>query len=511
MSDESNIKKLFGNSILYIFSGVLAKGIHFFLLPVYTVFLTTSDYGIQNMVISFNSVMTYVVLLCLDSAILKYYSEFKGKKKELKRIYGTAISMVAISSAITLLLFIILKDFLSSQVLKDIDFFPYIILGYFILTFDAFFSLHKRMLEAQQNGSKVALVSVITVLFSTGITLILIGLLKKGAVGLLIAGAIASLGTVIFMIIDIVRNDMVILCLDINMLKKMLRYCIPLIPHHASGYIATFISKIFLNNSNSLAAVGLYGIASQFSNIIDTFQDSASHAYRPWIFVKLQNRAELDVKEIKNSIVLLLTFYTLIYGVVGLFCQEIIYFMTAEQYHGAWKVIPILVIYYSLKSIYYFYVDVCLFYKNTSNKVFIASLLGSLSNIIAAYFLVPVWGMYGSALAMITSICVLTSIVIIIVKQYGSVDIGYDLALMIKRITLSWIFIFAGISPSYLLNIKNVDFMNVIYKLLIAVLYLFIIWRINKKAVYSFTGQEDLCMVVKLAAEKLRHRGGKKE
>ena len=55
---------------------------------------------------------------------------------------------------------------------------------------------------------------------------------------------------------------------------------------------------------------------------------------------------------------------------------------------------------FSIKSMYYFYVNVIMFYKQ-ARKLFIATIIGSLMDIILAYLLVPRFGMYGSAIAFV--------------------------------------------------------------------------------------------------------------
>ena len=96
-------------------------------------------------------------------------------------------------------------------------------------------------------------------------------------------------------------------------MKRALAYSIPIIPHNLSTSIASFISKIFINNSASLATVGLYGIAMQFGSLIDLFQTSVNKAFSPWFYNVLHDERESDIPQIgvrKN----LLSLYQFISG-----------------------------------------------------------------------------------------------------------------------------------------------------------------------------------------------------
>ena len=479
-------RKLLSNTAFYAFADLIGKGLHFILLPLYTAFLTTTDYGIQNMVTSFNSVLNYVVLLCLDSAALKYYSEYSDDERKLKRFYGTAIVIVCSFALLVVTICLVSHTILEKYVFEGVDFVPYVLLGLSVLVLDSIYTLHRRMLEAQQKGKKVATVGVVAVIFSTGTTLVMIGIFKLGALGVILATLITSIGTVIFAIVDIFRNEMITICFDSELAKKMLSYSLPLIPHQLSGPLAALIGRIFLNTTGSLAVVGLYGVATQFSSVVDVFQDATSRAFRPWLFGILNNKGGGEYREkINNISCILISLYSVVAVGMGLFSQEIITVMTDKDYYGAWLVIPVLVFSVSVRTIYYFYFAQCLFYQGTSKYIFIASITANLCNIIASAALVPLIGMYGSAIAAMCSIVVNTTVIYIINRKNG--EIGFRLLKLLFRLIVSWIVIVIGVAPSYLVFSEGTTLFNVAYKIFSILIYLVLIWVINKRCIYSFT------------------------
>src|SRR5699024_5717105 len=92
----------------------------------------------------------------------------------------------------------------------------------------------------------------------------------------------------------------------------------------------------------------------RFGQLIDTVQSSVNKAFRPWFFEMMEKGVKDSKKQIVDLSTLLLTLYSLVYMVIGLFSQEAILIMTSKKYVMAWTVIPILVVGYSVKSIYYF-------------------------------------------------------------------------------------------------------------------------------------------------------------
>ena len=69
MTSNTSGKKVVLNSIIYSASGLLIKCFSFFLLPLYTAYLTTEDYGITSIAGSFIRTTEFIVAFSLFSAV----------------------------------------------------------------------------------------------------------------------------------------------------------------------------------------------------------------------------------------------------------------------------------------------------------------------------------------------------------------------------------------------------------------------------------------------------------
>ncbi|WP_034377730.1 lipopolysaccharide biosynthesis protein, partial [Dehalobacter sp. UNSWDHB] len=332
--------KVLANSFLYTFSTLLIRAINFILLPVYTLFLTPVDYGITNLISSFTNVATYVIAFSLYSAIIRFYADYKYDEVKLKRFYGTVIIFVAISGAIFVSSGFLLHTLLVSWLFEGVAFYPIVAISLITLTFTCFHSIHQYIMQGMQQGKKLTIVNLIVFAFQVGLNLLFIGVFKYGAVGVLIATLIINSGYFLYMLFDLNKNHLVTLCLDKKLLKEALKYSVPLMPHNLSTSIAGFTSRVFINNNGSLASVGLYSVASQFSVIIDTIQAAVNRAFSPW-FYDIMNNGE-NKNEVISLSRFLLILYSLLYMGIGLFSQEVIILMTNEKYFMAWTAIPVL-------------------------------------------------------------------------------------------------------------------------------------------------------------------------
>lgn len=505
MDDE---KKLFVNSALYTISGVFSKCVSFLLLPIYTIFLSPEDYGIKDLILGFNSMVTYLMLLSLDSALMRFHVDCKDDKKKLQALFSTVFWFVSAFSIAITVLCLIFNSYVTSWLLEGISFFPYVVLGLVILVFNVLQTLHRRFLEATLQGVKQTVISIIGVVGTAFFTLLFISFFSVGVTGALGAMALVNLGYVVYMIIDLGKNAILRLTFDVKLLAKCLKYSLPLVPHNMSNYIATFFSRVLLNISTGLSSVGLYSVAVQFASVIDTFQDSVGHAYRPWLNNILKNENQVNYrKRIKAVSSLLVTGYGFIFILFALFSEELILVMIANSYHEAWKLIPPLVIAYSINVIYYFYIYQCMYFHDTNKMIFVVSILGSLLSVIISYLVVPFWGAYGNIAAIAVSITIRSLMLMIIATRKEQV--GYSLGKMMKTLMFVWLFIIVGIAPSYAFSsIEGFKWYLIPYKFMIVVIYCTVVYFANRHTLYTVlhcSNFLEVCAWVKRHVSRRNH------
>ena len=488
-------KKVLENSFFYIFSSLLVKAMGFLLLPIYTLFLTPDDYGVTNLVIGFINVATFIVAFSLYSAAIRFYTDYKDNHRKLKRLYGTIISFVFISGIVSLTLGVVFRNAVVSIFFEGIEFYPIVFIAFLSLVFISLHTLHQSMLQGMQKGKKLTKLNLTVFIATAALKIIFIGVFKLGAVGFLLAQLIVNIIYFVYMVIDLKKNDLVEWTIDLAILKETLKYSIPLMPHNLSTRIASLASRVFINTSGTLADVGLYSIAMQFGNLIDVVQVAVNKAFQPWFYEMMNRKDEKSKKEAVNLSNVLLVFYSLIYMGIGLFSQEVVILMTNDNYIMAWTVIPILVIGFSIKSMYYFYVNVIMFYKQAARKLFIATIIGSLMDIFLAYLLVPRFGMYGSAVAFVLAKVITVTIVIYLSKLYD--DVGYRVMKMLSIIVPSLLFMIAGLYFSYTRYLTVLSFTNLVYKILILTLYILFIYFTNRGVIDKALKSGQLQRIIK--------------
>ena len=177
----SSGSKVLINSLVYSCSGLLLKCFSFFLLPLYTVYLTTEDYGITSVVSSFIATACYLVAFSLFSAIMRFYVELKDDPKKLKRFYGTIVTFVFLSGVVFLVVFTIFRKPLSNLLFLGLDYFPLIFVCLIMLIFNCQHTIFDNILRSQQKAMKCSIASIIYFFVGVTFNIIFVVVFKLGA------------------------------------------------------------------------------------------------------------------------------------------------------------------------------------------------------------------------------------------------------------------------------------------------------------------------------------------
>ena len=151
-------RKLAKNTLLYTIGTLLPQVAAFILLPIYTRFLSPSDYGVLNSVQVISSVLAIIYTLSIDKAIYRLYFDFKTEKSK-KDYLGTIFITVTLSVALITSLLFIFPGILGA-VYKDITFYPYISLSVIASSLATFVIIPRSVYFVKEKANKFILISL---------------------------------------------------------------------------------------------------------------------------------------------------------------------------------------------------------------------------------------------------------------------------------------------------------------------------------------------------------------
>lgn len=479
-----NNKKMILNACVYVSNNIIIKAFQFFLVPVYTAYLTSEEYGANNMIVSFVSILTILATLSISSATSRLYAEHRDDKERVGRLFGSIYLFTVLFGAAVVAALFAGRQLMSAFLLPDIDFFPVVALALINMWLTALVTQYTSMLQAMQESKECALLNVIYFTMSLSLNILFVAVLDMKLSGIYYSSILVSLCLILFSLWRMHKRKLMRWVLDRNMLSDALKYSIPLIPHSLSGSISQFLAKLMLGNSFSLAAVGIFSLAGQFGRIIDTVQSSVHSAYLPWFFEVRGNQENDAPQAVKSLLPILLDLYSIFFLAFALFSQELLLIMADNSFSSAWIMIPLFVCIYAIKTPYYFY-SAFLFYDKVKTRfIFVATIIGNLVNVLASALLIPHWGAYGSLAADLTSTVILLCIIVGMCR--GENVPYFRFSLFMQSNLKLFLFIAGGLLPGLLLLGSQVHILNIIFKLTIFALFLLLIFKRNRASIYDF-------------------------
>lgn len=387
------IPKILTNSALYSLTTLLQKGIGFFLLPLYTAFLTPDDYGIVNVVTSVSSFLSVLIMMSLTGAATRFH--YRNTDENYRKVlWGTITTIVIISSLGWGAVFFTFHKFLVDPFIGEVEFFPYAVIGLANVIITPLYLLFQSSLQARQEALHYSINTFSNFIVHLGLAVLLIAVFKLGAVGMLLANVITSLLFFIYVLIFYIPK--IKMGIDKPIAKQALKYSLPLVPHHISLWSAGTLDRLFLNNIKGTAVTGVYSVGQQFGNVVGTIAYSVNQAFVPWFYQMIEKGKE-GIKKIEKMGLFAIIGYSLFAFAISLFAPEVLRVMVSEGFRDAWKVIPIISFAFVFHGVYFFYINI-LFLKDTG-WVFTVTLSAMAVDILFNILLIPLWGFYGSAIA----------------------------------------------------------------------------------------------------------------
>lgn len=404
------LPKVLSNSVIYTGVTILQRCVSFFLLPVYTTFLTPADYGITGVVTSVSSLLAIFTTLGLDTAGRRYYYKYKGDAEYSKRLFGTISCIIIINSIVFGGIFLLAHKWIVDPLLGGIPYYPYVLLGLLNVMVTPLYLLFQGYLQTIQDGIKYGINSFLNFLFQVGLTILLVAYYKMGALGVLWAQLVTSVVFFVYVFFAFFRHQYI--GIDKSIAKDSYQYSLPLLPHTLANWSNGTIDRLLVNGIRSEEDAGLYNLGRQYSSVVNTLSIAVNNAYVPWFFDKA-NDVEKNLPLIRKMSEMITWAVCFICMAMSLVAQEVLELMISNPaYDGVWRVIPLLICGTIFNSIYFFYVNV-LFLKNTG-VIFTITISTIAINVGLNLLWIPVYGYMGCGLAFMVTFFVKSVLAVVI-------------------------------------------------------------------------------------------------
>jgi O-antigen/teichoic acid export membrane protein len=389
-----HLRRLATTGAAYTASSILSKLIAVFLLPVYTSYLTPSDYGAAEVMLASVIAASIVIRFGVIEAILRFYYHAGERPGD---VVATGFASLFWSATAAAAIGLALAEPASELLLgySDGGLARLAVLGLWTLTLYEFVL---TLLRLDERARAYLVITAVNVLVTIPVTVWLVVVEDMGADAILLG----TFGTGVLFLLWRIWEERRRLALVPNrpLLRRMLRFGLPTMPAELTLYSLSFIDRIILVRRASLAEAGLYALAVKFANGMQVLSRGFQLAFPPLAY------SIRDDEEARGTYALVLTWFVavLAFAVIGLWllARWIVRLLAAPEYFEAHQAIGLVATGIALYAVYIVLL-IILGRTGRTEFNFPATAVGTGVNIALNIALVPPLGIQGAGLALVAS------------------------------------------------------------------------------------------------------------
>lgn len=432
------VKEILKHSTIYGLGNIASKAIGFVMIPIYTRFLTPSDYGIIELLDLIISILGLILYDLIIEAVFRFYYKYRDVA-DRQAVVSTALIMhIGISMIIAGIVYL-LVDQITKVVIGPESYVKFLKLSLISFIFMQINAIPFGFLRVQQKSTLYISVSLTNLVIGLTLNILLIVEMQWGVWGVLYSNLISNgLAALILLPLTFRRIG---IRFELHKMKEMFKYGVPLIPAGLSNFSLNFSNRIFLNRFVSLGEVGLFALGSRFGFmisvlIIQPFLDI-------WDAKMFEVADRQDAKKLYARILTYTVFVTMMAALIlSVIIEDVMKIIVAEEFRAAHRVVPVISLGYLFQIFYYnFYARLLL----TNRTHYVAGILGlsALVNIAVNWIWIPRYGMMGAAWAMAGSHLLVGFLTFLVASKVFPIDYEWRRIALMSIAAIS-IYIFLG-------------------------------------------------------------------
>lgn len=416
----NDIVRLGKETLIYGTSTVVARLLNFCLVPFYTYYLATAQYGVVATLFALIALLNVIFLFGMDQSYLRFASEAENQRAVFQHcfygllIYGTLLGIL-------IHLFARPLSMLSGIGAANVQLMH---LAVWILILDMLNMIPFTKLRLQRRAWYFAGVRTASIVVNVLCNILFVAVLKKGVASIFWANIFASLMSLLLLspvVWEELRGGFV--QYDKTLHKQMLSFAWPFVPSGLASLLVSVIDKPILVQLVGLSAVGIYQANFKIGVFMMLVVSMFDQAWRPFF---LAHAKDPNARQLFARV---LTFFTAasLWVLLGLslLMPHIIqsnifgnFHLIAPQYWGGLHVIPLVLLGYFFYGLYVNFMVGPVITKKTRVLVWI-TLLGATVSITTNILLVPHIGILGAGCAVACSyFAMATALFIFTQKNY---------------------------------------------------------------------------------------------
>lgn len=400
------IRELTGQSLIYMVSFGLSRGLPVLLLPLYLAYLSPTIFGYLALSEVVASLAKVIFSQGLDASVFHHFFTFRDAKTR-QRYLGSVWMYLFVAGIILMPVTLVGAGYLHQRINLNVPFHPYISLALVTAFVRSSFELVVlQILRAQEDALKYAQISLVSVVATAGAQIYFLIFRGLGGEGIVIGSLVGAIVVAVFCVPFLARSLKI--AFDLSHIRRGLEYGIPLVPHLLGHWLSNLSDRIVLERFVPISQVGIYSVADRFRQ---------GYAIIPWglnsAIISSFSKARVEARA-RERLPRLVTYYCLFLAASAIvlitLAPVIIRLIAPDSYAGLQAIVPWLVLGGLIYGTYFVPMNFLAQTVGETKEVSLATIFSGVLNVTLNLVLVPRYGI--AAAAVNTSISSLTLLIL---------------------------------------------------------------------------------------------------
>jgi len=397
----SQLKRLGKHSVIYGLGGLVSRILAVLLLPLYTRYLTPSDYGKVETLVAATAVLVIVLRFGISNAFFRFYfdtPDVAGRLAVLRTSFWFTMTMATAGLAAGALL----APEISRLLFGNAHAVNLVRAAFVGLWAQMNYEQLTSLFRVEERSVAFVFASLANVLITVGATIVLVVGYHRGPVGVVVGNFLGTLA--VYLALLGYRREQLGLQLDRPLLHQMNRFGMPLVPSALFLWVTNFADRFILVKLTDTGEVGLYSVGVRIASAMVLLLTAFRTAWPAFAY-----SIESD-EEAKGAYGFVLTYLVVISSWVAaalaLLSPWLVHWLTKPDFAHASRVVGPLA-FSTVAFAGYIVISIGVGRARRTQFNWVVTGIAGAINIGLCLALIPFYGMMGAAVATIASYVVM--------------------------------------------------------------------------------------------------------
>ncbi len=397
MALGAQIGRLGKHSAIYGLGGLVSRILAVLLLPLYTRYLSTSDYGKVETLVAATTVLAIVLRGGISSAFFRF--TFDSQDPERRRaVLRTSFWFTMTTATAGLAGGLVLSGSIARALFGHDGDWKLVAAAFVGLWAQMNYEQLTSVFRVEERSVAYVCASLANILITVGVTVALVVALDQGPLGVIVGNFTGTLA--VYLALLGYRREQLGLTFDRGLLREMNRFGMPLVPSALFLWTTNFSDRFFLVKLDGADEVGLYSVGVRIASAMVLLLTAFRMAW-PAFAYSIESDAEAK-RTYGFVLTYLLVVSSWVAAALGLLSPWLVEWLTAPEFNEASRVVSPLA-FAAVAFGGYIVISIGVGRAKRTQFNWVITGAAAVLNVALNLALIPPYGMMGAAIATVAA------------------------------------------------------------------------------------------------------------